>query len=413
MPGKKRINPYKLETFRQYDECSIVYYLTDEKNHTEAMFCDFTNSSGNQRYYFSKNAPITSNWMELFGYGEADWIDSSESVNPMELLHDAVLYVPKIKSLDDPENGSYMKEFKGESIEETLNSCLYYLNALLGAYPALSFLYPGFFGVIKELLLFSDGKKSQKQVIKDLYNPLLYLSYNAGAAVEYYDRIRTYVYDVFIMPFEKNIMLAPDKVAEHYKNYCNLYYNEGDEASIKRDFFSNSTSERSPNAGMIEQAPADPGWESYIETRNSYDTEGIGIYTLNQFAHIGIAQLIRDGRSIRKCKLCGKYFKVKYSSSQEYCTRIYKDSKFACNEYMSRRSAKDRFFEHPIHAEYNKAYNRLYARIRRGKVPKDTPLTAKLKELHDQYYERYEHTHKKDREAVWKEYIEKNKELLA
>ena len=410
MPGKKKINPYSLETVRQYDKCSIVYYLTDETNHTETMFCDFTNSSGKQCYYFSKNAPITSGWMELFGYGEADWINSSEYANPMELLQDTMHYVLKFRSLDDLENGSYMKEFTGESIEDTLNGCLYYLNALIGAYPALCFLYPIFFNVMKEFLLFSDGEKSQKQVIKDLYNPLLYLSYSAGAAVKYYDQIRTYVYDVFIMPFEKNILLAPDKIAEHYKNYCNLYDDDDD---IERDFFSNSTSERSPNAGMIEKTPDDPGWESYLETRSSYDTEGIGIYTLNQFAHIGIAQLIRDGRSIRKCKLCGKYFKVRYSSSQEYCTRIYKDTKFACNEYMSRRSAKDRFFEHPIHAEYNKAYNRLYARIRRGKVPKDTTLTTELKKLHDEYYERYEHTHKKDREAVWKEYIEKNKELLA
>jgi len=30
----------------------------------------------------------------------------------------------------------------------------------------------------------------------------------------------------------------------------------------------------------------------------------------------------------------------------------------------------------------------------------------------DEYTEKYENTHKKDREAVWKEYIQKNKELL-
>jgi hypothetical protein len=35
-----------------------------------------------------------------------------------------------------------------------------------------------------------------------------------------------------------------------------------------------------------------------------------------------------------------------------------------------------------------------------------------LKALHDEYTEKYENTHLKDREAIWKEYIEKNKELL-
>ena len=59
-----------------------------------------------------------------------------------------------------------------------------------------------------------------------------------------------------------------------------------------------------------------------------------------------------------------------------------------------------------------KSYNKLYGRIRRGKVPSDTPLMDELKRLHDEYTEKYENTHQKDREAVWKEYIQKNKELL-
>ena len=39
-------------------------------------------------------------------------------------------------------------------------------------------------------------------------------------------------------------------------------------------------------------------------------------------------------------------------------------------------------------------------------------LMEQLKKLHDEYTEKYENIHKKDREAVWKEYIQKNKELL-
>lgn len=35
-----------------------------------------------------------------------------------------------------------------------------------------------------------------------------------------------------------------------------------------------------------------------------------------------------------------------------------------------------------------------------------------LKRLHDEYTEKYEHTRGKDREDVWKEYIQKNKDLL-
>lgn len=48
-----------------------------------------------------------------------------------------------------------------------------------------------------------------------------------------------------------------------------------------------------------------------------------------------------------------------------------------------------------------------------AKVPNGTPLMDELKKLHDEYTEKYEHTQKKDRETVWQEYIQKNKELLA
>lgn len=41
-----------------------------------------------------------------------------------------------------------------------------------------------------------------------------------------------------------------------------------------------------------------------------------------------------------------------------------------------------------------------------------TAYMEQLKKLHDEYTEKYENIHKKDREVVWKEYIQKNKELL-
>ena len=92
---------------------------------------------------------------------------------------------------------------------------------------------------------------------------------------------------------------------------------------------------------------------------------------------------------------------------------MYSDTKAPCNEYASRKSYKEKLFKHPVHQEYTKAYNKVYGRIRRGKLPQDTPLLAQLKELRDEYLDKYESTHRKERERVWKEYIRKNKELLS
>lgn len=157
-------------------------------------------------------------------------------------------------------------------------------------------------------------------------------------------------------------------------------------------------------------------WIEYLNhASNLIIDNALGKYpvtSFKQFLCTGIRLLLEDELIIKKCKLCNGYFRVKYTSNQEYCTRIYRDTSTTCNEYASRKSYKEKLFSHPIHTEFTKSYNRLYARIRRGKLPADTPLMDQLKALHYEYTEKYENTHQKDREAIWKEYIERNKELL-
>ena len=178
---------------------------------------------------------------------------------------------------------------------------------------------------------------------------------------------------------------------------------------IKTSFL--SARDTSPNT-----LPDAQDWTVYLNAASALVKDGAAsrypITSFKQFLYLGIRQLLEDELVIKKCKLCGRYFRVKYTSNQEYCTRIYRDTSTTCNEYASRKSYKEKLFSHPIHTEFTKSYNRLYARIRRGKLSADTPLMEQLKALHDEYTEKYENTHKKDRETVWKEYIEKNKELL-
>lgn len=174
--------------------------------------------------------------------------------------------------------------------------------------------------------------------------------------------------------------------------------------------------DRVPNSTSSDAHSDMHNWLEYLNNASTFITDNAitkyPITSFKQFLYIGIRQMLEDELIIRKCKLCGGYFRVKYTSTQEYCTRIYRDTSTTCNEYASRKSYKKKLFSHPIHTEFTKSYNRLYARIRRGKLPADTPLMDQLKALHDEYTEKYENTHQKDREAVWKEYIERNKELL-
>ncbi|MCM1496097.1 MAG: helix-turn-helix transcriptional regulator [Bacteroides sp.] len=56
------------------------------------------------------------------------------------------------------------------------------------------------------------------------------------------------------------------------------------------------------------------------------------------------------------------------------CNRIYKNTSATCSEVGVRKTYKEKLFQHPIHQEFTKSYNKLYGRIRRDKVPNDTPL---------------------------------------
>ena len=39
------------------------------------------------------------------------------------------------------------------------------------------------------------------------------------------------------------------------------------------------------------------------------------------------------------------------------------------SEVGIRKTYKEKLFQHPIHQEFMKSYNKLYGRIRRGKIP--------------------------------------------
>lgn len=153
-------------------------------------------------------------------------------------------------------------------------------------------------------------------------------------------------------------------------------------------------------------------FELFSKELQDPDTQNYYITSFAQFLRIGLSIMMSSEMVIRKYKLCNGYFQTKHSSDQMYCSRIYKNTTATCSEVGVRKTYKEKLFQHPIHQEFSKSCNKLYGRIRRGKVSNDTPLMEQLKRLHDEYTEKYENTHRKDREAVWKEYIQKNKELL-
>ena len=257
-----------------------------------------------------------------------------------------------------------------------------------------------------------SDNEDRKRILGYIVSDCKVLSEQFEKNKEIFNATRDYCNEVFQIDNEPASNMSSLTISYIYKEYClkngKMYYRDSP-ILTKED----RTDESLNSFGNM-------SWKEYYDFKKNtspFDEPAImprKIGSTEDIAYIGIDYLLESESVLRKCKLCGKTFRTKFSSNTVYCTRPYKDTKAACNEYASRLSYKERLFQHAIHQEFTKAYNKLYGRIRRGKVPEDTPLMDQLKRLHEEYYEKYENTHvMKEREVIWKEYIEKNKKLLS
>ena len=402
------MNLYSQDIIKNDFHFSVATYGINRRTHEETLSStyDYKNTHKNGTAYFIKKAAIHTGIMEILDY---DMPEKESAIVAFEKLKSVLPLLGIDCPFDKETFNLYCCENIPKDIETSAGQIMPILQSCFEEHPALSYLYPLFHMVMR-----SCYQQAGKSADAGLLQCAKLLSEEVNNFETLYTQARNYLDEVIIEPSKQGLQLPSSAIAEIYHSYC-LY-------ASKQDFQSDalSTMELKNNFLSDIRAQKDScntqNWTEYLNHASNLITDNaIGKYPITsfkQFLCIGIRLFLEDELVIKKCKLCNGYFRVKYTSNQEYCTRIYRDTSTTCNEYASRKSYKEKLFSHPIHTEFTKSYNRLYARIRRGKLPADTPLMDQLKALHDEYTEKYENTHQKDREAVWKEYIEKNKELL-
>ncbi len=402
------MNLYSQDIIKNDFHFSVATYGINRRTHEETLSStyDYKNTHKNGTAYFIKKAAIHTGIMEILDY---DMPEKESAIVAFEKLKSVLPLLGIDCPFDKETFNLYCCEHIPKDIETSAGQIMPILQSCFEEHPALSYLYPLFHMVMR-----SCYQQAEKPADANLLQAAKLLSEEVGSLETLYAQVRDYLNEVIIEPSKQGLQLPSSAIAEIYHSYC-LY-------ASKQDFQSDalSTMELKNNFLSDIRAQKDScntqNWTEYLNHASNLITDNaIGKYpvtSFKQFLCIGIRLLLEDELVIKKCRLCNGYFRVKYTSNQEYCTRIYRDTSTTCNEYASRKSYKEKLFSHPIHTEFTKSYNRLYARIRRGKLPADTPLMDQLKALHDEYTEKYENTHQKDREAIWKEYIEKNKELL-
>ena len=402
------MNLYSQDIIKNDFHFSVATYGINRRTHEETLSStyDYKNTHKNGTAYFIKKAANHIGIMEILDY---DMSEKESAIVAFEKLKSVLPLLGIDCPFDKETFNLYCCENIPKDIETSAGQIMPILQSCFEEHPALSYLYPLFHMVMR-----SCYQQAGKSADAGLLQCAKLLSEEVNNFETLYTQARNYLDEVIIEPSKQGLQLPSSVIAEIYHSYC-LY-------ASKQDFQSDalSTMELKNNFLSDIRAQKDScntqNWTEYLNHASNLITDNaIGKYPITsfkQFLCIGIRLLLEDELVIKKCRLCNGYFRVKYTSNQEYCTRIYRDTSTTCNEYASRKSYKEKLFSHPIHTEFTKSYNRLYARIRRGKLPADTPLMDQLKALNDAYTEKYENTHQKDREAVWKKYIEKNKELL-
>ncbi|NBJ94713.1 DUF6076 domain-containing protein [Parablautia muri] len=405
------MNLYSINTIKQELSFSPLVYRIQKSDYSESLILTYSDTNSNPRQeILQANRSILSNWLEILDYDTEtkETLDKTfdlllSSIHLFEIEPD----MQKDRLINKIEN--FIKNFDSKAFSDVASSVLDILKECFDPHPVLAYLYPHYHALLHALYLYAEKSCSYDEIVSQFSAKITVLFQELLHLKSSYEQAREYTQSVLIEPYADNASVQSTTSAALYHSYCKImnnsdFYMDTFDFPIDEDYLKNILGNNTPT------------WSSYFDLFSEKlldtDTQTYYITSFSQFLHIGLSIMMSDEMVIRKCKLCNGYFQTKHSSDQMYCSRIYKNTAATCSEVGVRKTYKEKLFQHPIHQEFTKFYNKLYGRIRRGKVPNDTPLMDELKQLHDEYTEKYENTHKKDREAVWKEYIQKNKELL-
>lgn len=405
------MNLYSINTIKQEFLFSPLVYSIKKSDYSESLILTYNDTDKNaHQEALGANRSMLSNWMEILDYDT----ETKETLGKtFELLISSIeLFGIKPDMAKENLNdniGSFIKNFSNSAFSDVASSVLDILKECFDPHPVLVYLYPHYYTLLHLLYLYAEKTCSYEEIKPQFTEQITVLLQELLHLKSSYEQAREYTQSVFIEPYVDTASIQSTASAALYHSYCKMldksdFYAEAYDFPIAENCLKNTFGKDTP------------AWNTYFDLFSSTlleaDTQDYYITSFAQFLHIGLSIMMSGEIVIRKCKLCNGYFQTKHSSDQMYCSRIYKNTAATCSEVGVRKTYKEKLFQHPIHQEFTKSYNKLYGRIRRGKVPNDTPLMDALKKLHDEYTEKYENTHKKDREAVWKEYIQKNKELL-
>lgn len=274
-----------------------------------------------------------------------------------------------------------------DDVENFITKYLDDYKVIINLYPIAYMLYPDIFKILRYLLcknnLYSGSYKVDLDSAIDSYvelnSSIIFLTNNLA-------KMKKEVIDIFNLFAEYKVKLPTSEIALIYQAYNQKNKNE----LIFNDlnpFIRTNTDEIFSS------------WKDIVMTLpNKLDAplEFPVCDSIIKFLRQTVQNLIHDEMSLRKCKNCDRYFIVRYSSLAEYCLRKVEGTHATCQEYASKKTYKKKQAANPLYQVFTTYYNRIYGRIRRGTLDKDSTLLDDIKVLHQEFASKYDSAKDKD-----------------
>ena len=158
------MNIYTEKFIAETQEITGVTYHTDRGKHAESMIMTVETSEGGktQRHYFSHNAAMFSAWMQVMNYGMKDDTKTPEIIEVLQETTRTRFSLSKAPTLRQV--SSFTDGLTPAACAETIKTTLKALEAALTERPALGFLYPLYFRVLRSIHLY--GKKKCSELVQ-------------------------------------------------------------------------------------------------------------------------------------------------------------------------------------------------------------------------------------------------------
>ena len=352
---------------------SSFFTLNQSKEgiYLEYLPTDFSETIEQNIIYESEEFSLLLN---LFG------LDLTSEILPFSDIR-KLLFIDKeeveINELDLDENDFDLTK----DIKKFISSYLKLFNELTVAYPILYILFGDVWTILRYLVckegLYNGKYKidfdSASTAYVNLYNDISYI-------LAHRKKMKQELLDIFNLFSEYKVKLPTSEIALIYQAYNQ---NRG------YDLILNELNPyiRDTNNQLM------TSWEDIIKILPNKLNEDLSFPicdSLTKFVKQMVQVLIHKEQTLRRCKNCDRYFVARYSSLAEYCTRKVAGTNSSCQEYASKKIYKKKQAENPLYQVFTTYYNRIYGRIRRGSLDKDTTLLDDIKLLHQEFSSKYD-----------------------